>query len=145
MREILFRGKRIDNDEWVEGGVVQGVVHELWRNSDRAYITVFPEFLSRLKLEEVDPNTVGQYTGLCDKNGKKIFEGDILAHWNEDQNRYVAKCVAEYGEFNCTCCDGIYGWYFDGGDIRFVSDDNNYYEVIGNIHDNPELLEVDNG
>lgn len=140
MREILFRGKRIDNGEWVEGyyferkdtkgSIIESVIFvDAYEqiSSGKRYVR------SNLNGEcfHVNPDTVGQFTGLTDKNGKKIFEGDIVAtQW--------CRGVVCYGEFNCSCCDGIYGWYFDGADIR----EYDMYEVIGNIHDNPELLEV---
>lgn len=74
--------------------------------------------------------------------GKKIFEGDILHFWSEYQESYLGKCVVMYGKFNCTCCDGVFGWYLDGGDIRDLLDNSTIkYEICGNIHDNPELLE----
>ena len=78
----------------------------------------------------VDPSSVGQYTALKDMNGKPIFEGDIVSQWG-------GNAVVEYGLFNCSCCDGVYGWYFNDADIR-CSDS---CTVIGNIHDNPEFLE----
>lgn len=79
-------------------------------------------------------NTIGDYvleqcTGLKDKNGKLIYEGDIVAT-QSSSGVYYDKGVVKYGEFNCSCCDGVYGWYFDNGDIRSYE----YYEVIGNIH-----------
>jgi len=142
MREILFRGKRLDNGEWVEGGVVQGVVHELWRNSDRAYITVFPEFLSRLKLEEVDPSTVGQYTGKMDVNGKKVFEHDILqlyTVWVDGTRTKSAKVIVQWWTNDqCYVLTTKEGYHCaDFGNYGRPE----YFEVIGNIHDNPELLE----
>lgn len=135
MREILFRGKRIDNGEWIEGGIIQGVPHELWQNEGRAYILVFPQYLSRPNLYEVDPATVGQYTGLTDKSGKKIFEGDIV------KGLFLfglpVRGVASFK-------DGAFGLAWLRGDVdefsAFTSMCNVEYEIIGNIHDNPELL-----
>ena len=141
MREILFRGKRIDNGELVEGyyferkdtqgNIIESVIiddaYEQIRAGQR-YVG------SKLNKEcfRVDSKTVGQFTGLTDKNGKKIFEGDIVATPR-------SHAVVSYGEFNCSCCDGVFGWSFGNADIR----DYDRYEVIGNIHDNPELLEAD--
>lgn len=132
MREILFRGKRVSNGEWVCGGIVQGVVHELWQNAGRAYIIVFPEFLSSVNLVEVDPATVGQYTGLTDKNGKKIFEGDIL------QNEEGCLFGGSY-RFRVEFSRGRF--YGKSGELLTIIAGEMYLcEVIGNIHDNPELL-----
>ena len=137
MREILFRGKRVRNGEWVCGGIVQGVVHELWQNADRAYILVFPEFLSSVNLVEVDPATVGQYTGLTDKNGKKIFEGDIV------KGLFLFEMKVQSV---VTFRDGAFGLLWQRGNVTefsaFTSICNIEYEVIGNVHDNPELREV---
>ena len=136
MREILFRGKRIDNGEWVEGGIIQGVPHELWQNEGRAFILVFPKYLSKQNLVEVAPSTVGQYTGLTDKNGKKIFEGDILegrGYDEEDGYGVVAWYDGAFEVGNGQWCGTFHENY---GGVEF--------EILGNIHDNPELLEVDN-
>lgn len=128
MREILFRGKRMSDGEWLYGSLLQvnrkGAT-ECCIHSDR---------YSHL----IDHATVGQFTGLTDKNGKKIFEGDILA--TKRLGKYIDKGVVRYGHYNCSCCDGVYGWYVDGGDIR---DAEKLCEVLGNIHDNPKLMEVE--
>ena len=127
MREILFRGKRIDNGEWVEG-FYNHIPCGRFLCDEHCIQTIKQD--GRIgQLYDVYDSTVEQFTGLNDKNGKKIFEGDIVAsQWC----RGVVCC----GEFNCSCCDGVYGWYFYGADIR----EYDMYEVIGNIHDNPELL-----
>lgn len=134
MREILFRGKPIHDRitlEWIEGGIKT--------KDGRAFIIGMSSKM-RVEAMEVDPDTVGQYTGLCDKNGKKIFEGDILHSWSDFLEKYVAAGVVEYGKFNCSCCDGVYGWFLRDGDIRELDGSNNDLEICGNIHDNPDLL-----
>ena len=138
MREILFRGKRTDNDEWIKGylhktyGVGKGY---------RAYaiqVQDIDTYMCRPHSHEVQPETVGQFTGLIDKNGKKIFEGDIL----KGLFRFSMP-VYSIVSFN----DGAFGllWYREGVETfwAFTSICNVEYEVIGNIHDNPELLEVE--
>jgi uncharacterized phage protein (TIGR01671 family) len=138
MREILFRGKRIDNGEWIEGFFFQ-----IW---ERTYI-LWGTTNGAPNMIEVDPLTVGQFTGLTDKNGKKIFEGDIVecVSWNEffsdgfgkpiEALRRKMEVAFHNGAFRMkeSYPYGIEPTYWDlifNGDI----------EVIGNIHDNPELL-----
>lgn len=143
MREILFRGKRVDNGEWVEDYFIQ--------KGSQTFIASYPYFTGKVHetswLEfcfggfiEVIPETVGQFTGLTDKNGKKIFEGDICEFDNDepDENeRYTNYAV----QWDCVNCQYV---VVDGRncedclDIFFAK----HAEVIGNIHDNPELLEV---
>lgn len=124
MREILFRGKRGLDGEWVEGSLI------IW--SDGSYSIE----IGRLDtpMESVIPDTVGQYTGLCDKNGKKIFEGDIVEDgrdYNEEDGYGVVEWndgafeVISEGNWSGTFYTNYYGYEF---------------EVIGNIHDNPNLL-----
>lgn len=130
MREILFRGKRVDNGEWIEGFY--------GHSGDKTYIIFDNGFaIAYFRMKEVIPETVGQYTGLTDKNGKKIFEGDILVFCKGATYPYKIEW------------DGM-GWklYRSGGkrikeafecnEIHYV----NISKVIGNVYDNPELLEV---
>ena len=122
MREILFRGKRLDNGEWIEGFYYANPALERRLYGERHWIISDENGLSY----EVDPSTVGQYTGLVDKNGKRIFEGDIVRgpHISDD-------LMTEPVEFSAVC-----GWMpFD-----YLRED--LCEVIGNIHDNLGLLEV---
>ena len=133
MREILFRGKRVDNGEWIQGDIVQFPVHGVVRIVEQE-----PSY----KDAEVDSDTVGQYTGLTDKNGRKIFEGDII-HLEYSQvffgREYFGEYTAEvsYKE-GCFITDGIN----NGDEIEtpLSGFNNDEVEIIGNIHDNPELL-----
>lgn len=138
MREILFRGKRIDNGEWVEGYLLLKYFHESPRTRFVIqYKTKYnPEMWQpEYAVAEIIPETVGQYTGLCDKNGKKIFEGDICRVGN-----FNYKVEFKYSSWQFAILTrGVWcNPYFD-------SNCGEKCEVIGNIHDNPELLEVDNG
>lgn len=118
MRTIKFRGKRLDNGEWVIGYLVK-----MWRewhilNSDNVN-TAYP----------VDPATVGQFTGLKDNNGREIYEGDVIK-WND---KYPPKvilwfaCQFDVGNDSCSM-------------PLLALKDKCPIEIIGNIHDNPELL-----
>lgn len=120
-REILFRGQRLDTKQWVYGN---------YNNiNGKAYI--FPEDApDSYDNYQVDPATVGQYTGCIDKNGKKIFEGDILypiskrpylVFWDEENVKFALKNSRDF-------CLNIY---------QNIADE---YIVIGNIHDNPDRL-----
>ena len=140
MREILFRAKRTDNEEWIEGYYATQSNHACFANALKYRHFIFKDVcldfnLGGLQEFEVIPKTVGQYIGLTDKNGKKIFEGDIVGQYNVYEKQYSVGLV-EYGEFNCSCCNGVYGWHFNNEDIR----KHDTYEVLGNIFDNPELL-----
>lgn len=137
--EILFRGKEVRKGEWVEGYYCPCVI---------SGFPATPCIISKKNLDNgcwtpdrIIPESIGQFIGLTDKNGKKIFEGDIIACKNYDEE-LVVEGVVKYGNFNCSCCDGVYGWYIDGGDIRRLADwvDDSDAEVIGNIYDNPELV-----
>lgn len=140
MREILFRGKT-KNGKWVYGAYYKQRQYYGDEREVDCIITSDGVLSNDLDLdyEEVIPETVGQYTGLCDKNGNKIFEGDILAFWGRVCG------VVRYGEG--TFDSGIYcytGFYYEGvcGDKDHTSlYENCDAEVVGNIYDTPELLE----
>ena len=119
MREILFRGKRIDNGEWIYGYFSK-------HTTGKTFIR--PSGKNCQYSAEVLPETVGQYTGLTDKNGTKIFEGDIL----NVNNEYIGVVGYAAGAFGAK--------YTDGKGAIYLCYVNEYSEVIGNIHDNPELL-----
>ena len=123
MKEILFRGKRIDNGEWVEGYPfgVDAIVPLDAKYTVTSMGTVLHDILA------VDPATIGQYTGLVDKNGKKIFEGDIVKQRNEIGTIY-------YERNYCTLAIVLKRNADLFQHIKYKC------EIIGNIHDNPELL-----
>lgn len=127
MREILFRGKRMDGKGWVEGWYYQlkrseKIVHYIVENP-------LPKLVG-VKEYEVYPTTVGQFTGLLDKNGKKIFEGDIVMYGDK-----TASVVFHDSEFSLNFPDNK---YIQHGLLTPKS--FSPIAVIGNLHDNPELL-----
>ena len=128
MREILFRGKRVDNGEWVYGAYY-GLCRMMNKAGDFGYAHLIRQSNDE-PLYRVDPETVGEYTGLTDKNGKRIFEGDILSDGDD-----TYKVVFEDGIFQIDNSHYITGLYVA---IHTEKID----EVIGTIYDNPELLEV---
>lgn len=134
MREILFRGKRADNGEWVEG-----YYGEYYNGKKNISCISIPskEAVSGSLCYDIIPETVGQYTGMTDKNGKKIFAGDIIStsskligavEWNDTFAKYIV------------CYNQISGnWFdFEGEDCFSVALD---CVIIGNVHDNLELLQ----
>ena len=133
MREILFRGKQIKDGKWIEGYYCPKPYSHF-----PCEPTIFPfETINKdWHGERVDPETVGQYTGLTDKNGRKIFEGDIVRYGDT-----IHKVVFEqrYGTayFGIVISD-IETWLF-GNECPA-----NLVEVIGNIYDNPEMLKGGN-
>ncbi len=146
MREILFRGKRVDNGEWVEGyfciKYFQEVPHDRFVIQYKT-IEDAHKWTPKYMVAEVDPKSIGQYTGLTDKNGTKIFEGDIVKVqddiWGSPFcNGITGKVVYEETEFFIEPKDPM--------EAQRLFNECAVYEVIGNIHDNPELLGgVDNG
>lgn len=157
MREILFRGKRLDNGKWVEGFFVKRIdqltlipkCYILVQEEDTSGITGEPTGYLNTEFSwyEVIPETVGQYTGLKNNNGKRIFEGDILR---------IAKISDGLGSYyhppldypvNVVVKWDLCAWMWETlcEDKRYISFPNAWChyecEIIGNIHDNPELLE----
>lgn len=143
MREILFRGRRIDNGEWVEGYFVhQGNEAYIFTQEQVDFGIDIGGFLDCCQMNEVDPATIGQYTGLKDVNGQRIFEGDILKE-KRFGNKYFIHVVG-FGESSFGT-RRVVNEKFDSLFIPFDDLDNPMCtwlesEVIGNIHDNKELL-----
>ena len=149
-REILFRGKCKTDNEWL-----YGFPYVTRKNAVK--INWYCSEFGSMRTDEVDPETVGQFTGLTDKNGVKIFEGDILRGFEypfcsniNGEFNYFAEIVW----FDDSSAFGIYTFKNPKSNVRGISEGNTDYleyfnadkwEVIGNIHDNPELLEGGEG
>jgi uncharacterized phage protein (TIGR01671 family) len=153
MRENLFKAKRVDNGEWIEGSLID-------LDIDSGYCYIVPPykkasilpiiFLITDRMKLVDPETICQFTGLCDKNGKKIWEGDIISYQrdnddcpfpNKDTKKRFGKVF--YQGFRLTFAIGM-----GRNGSRSINDDlwkyvqnGNRVEAIGNRFDNPELLQ----
>lgn len=140
MREIKFIGKRKDNGEWIEGSLCESY-------DERVFIVYDDDFcmtsdccglhLVSDRFYEVIPETVGQYTGMKDKNGTEIFEGDILVN--------QLNSLVDSDPFEVVWSDDCGGFAWrqgDKGDILYSAITRNC-EAIGNIHDNPEVLEAE--
>lgn len=150
MREILFRGKRVDNGEWVEGHLIwyeDGHVRILPYHTD-IFCYEMDESIIQTVAHRIIPETVGQYTGLTDKNGNKIFEGDIVRlkrFGNIECGKIVFNTNTAGFEFWREVTVGAYGekatrkenlCAFTASDVEIIG------KIRGNIQDNPELLEV---
>lgn len=122
MRVILFRAKRKDNGKWVYGNYTFAD-----NNCQQCFV-----FQNKAFEFEVDPKTVGQYTGLTDKNGTKIFEGDIV-HFKTTAYHFK-NCRIKYQSCYARYCA------IDNKGYEYPMDKAFEYEVIGNIHDNPRIV-----
>ena len=155
MREILFRGKRKDNGEWIEGIPIKTYDTEIGMNlplrykpknitlmnNDRVELCCAMDESAYFDTENypiIDDETIGQYTGLKGKNGlTRIFEGDVVA-CNQSGSCGISTIIFDNGSFYVMPLNGnilertLWDYWYNDWDI----------EVIGNIHDNPELLEV---
>jgi len=130
MREILFRGKRIADGKWMYGlpsydeyGNIEEI--QVWDGEDISFCLV-------------DPETICQYTGLTDKNGKKIWEGDILSGYLDDDFPEAETRVLVLWQENGWCAKQLECNGYEKLDVWY----SEYFEVIGNVVDNPKLLEV---
>lgn len=167
MREILFRGKQTDNGEWIEGAYSPFCLN-FGEREEKPHIIIISDYEDIDGLWcEVIPETVGQYTGLTDKNGTKIFEGDIFKFDDEVWESSYTSCGTEYDSFAVENY-GVVGFDEEMARFDFIKykfSENSVeadlheshtidfsefvceLEVIGNIHDDPEILKGggDNG
>lgn len=144
MREILFRGKRFDNDEWIywdKYGRITDINGEPTKTEiDMPTLLRYPIYISDLPI--INDGTVGEYTGLTDKNGKRIFEGDIVADaygWKglvEFFTEDIGSCGCCVPEFDGSGFKAKYKNLDSGVDMRSCT-------IVGNIYDNPEMWEAE--
>ena len=138
MREILFRGKRTDNGEWIYGDLIQNVDCIKIREQEKDVKHIAKSF-------EIDPETIGQFTGLTDKNGKKIWEGDIVKATVSYNNAFQDRVDVKTNIYEVKYHEKYCYFYLARKQNNLLFDGNwSYYlkeiEVIGNIHDNSEIL-----
>ena len=147
MREILFRGKRLQGGEWVEGYFFKSDINKKERESGKATIIFTPDCDTFIMVPEchnsfmVVSDTVGQYTGMKDKNGKRVFEGDVVKTSDVTHEGFI-QIPGE--SFEIAMRKGC--WLMvSGEDWDFLETNHECIKVIGNIHDNPEMLKGGEG
>ena len=145
MRETKFRGNRLDNEQWFYGSLVYGFSEASGYKGIGAYLTAYEPENNSFTTYEIDPQTVGQYTGLKGKNGVEIYEGDIVLSKRFDiidikdgknETKFpTKKCIVSWS-------DETAGFYLKGikGSLEDCLDNRMKLEIIGNIHENPELI-----
>lgn len=133
MREILFKAKRIDNGEWVEGYYQR----RYYFLGNEEHLIFHADSYKVWEYAEIDLETLCQFTGLCDKNGNRIWENDILmAHLDEFYPEDTTYEIVEWG------VAGLVGNETGSVDREYLGEfDLEHYEVVGNIFDNKELLQ----
>ena len=148
-RKIKFRGKRLDNDEWVQGDLLQicgGCVIYHGSHTESGVIEDRPNLAVELYMDEispVSPDTVGQITGLYDFSGKEIYEGDIIESGYDGTGkdyRRTVRHIIRYNPKEASFEAEFIGAYSNYGSIRQSWINQYGKRIVGNIHDNPELL-----
>ena len=167
MREILFRGKQIENGQWKYGSFIPDLREVYYGGCSVGFIKPFSTTAEGRIMVEVDRETVGQYSGIVDKNGTRIFEGDIVQYLDEDYggDDFDCQSIVMFGEYKQDGSDGEYGpsicngWYVrvdnftcpewtdDPNQFRKYHNERNLaeiagrFEIIGNIHEKKGVLE----
>ncbi len=151
MRQIIFRGKRVDKNEFVFGDLIHGVGSKHGRMYILPVTHTYPQGCNNLDGWEVMPETVGQFTGLTDKNGREIYEGDIVSAFsniNKISDPHLSTSDPTYSNKYVEFIRGVFSLSsleFPNGGCgvldHYVGAMSKDLEIIGNIHDNPELLQ----